>query len=246
MPYTILEDRCLKCGLCIANCPYGAIKGENPHKVSTSDVFDRVWIDPDLCEDCGICLSTEYWCPAQAISKDGAVPEVEVGPDGKKYSKFIYHYQPPEGFEMDPHIPFEMITRIDSEVLPGSNFYMVHWVLPHEQPFLNIGHPPHIHKDAELLFHIGSDPNNPQDLGAEIEFYLGPELEKHVITKSCVIYIPPNFIHSPWKPLRTTRPWIFIEVNQGPTHTEKGYHQLLSEEDIVGEPHLNRFVDEGY
>ena len=29
------------------------------------------------------------------------------------------------------------------------------------------------------------------------QVYLGEELEKHVITKSCVIFIPPNFIHAP-------------------------------------------------
>ena len=245
MPSRIDEARCLKCGLCIKNCPQGAIEGSNPHKVSTSDVYDRVWIDPDRCTDCGTCTSTDYWCPAVAITAEGETPR-DLGQDGKRYSKFIYGFDRATGFQFPAGIPFTMITEIDQDVLPGADFYKIHWVLPHDEPFLQIGHPPHIHKDPELLFHIGSDPDNPDDLGSEIEFYLGPELEKHVITKTCVIYIPPNFIHSPWKPLKTTRPWIFIEVNQGPKHTEKGYHQLLTPEAIAGEPHLGRFVDEGY
>lgn len=219
--------------------------GVNPSRVSTSLVYESVRIDPDLCQDCGICVSTDYWCPAEAIYEVGAEP-VRVAADGNKYSRYIYNYDAKDGFQHAEGIPFKMITRFDRDILPGSDFYMVHWVLPHDEPFLEIGHPPHIHRDPELLFHIGSDPDNPQDLGAEIEMYLGPELEKHVINTSCVIYIPPNFIHSPWKPLKTTRPWIFIEVNQGPKHTEKGYHQLLSPEAIAGEPHLSRFEDEGY
>jgi hypothetical protein len=59
---------------------------------------------------------------------------------------------------------------------------------------------------------------------------MGVELERYVLTKSCVIYIPFNVVHSPMKPLYTKHPWIFIEVNQGSTHTEKGYHQILKPE----------------
>jgi ferredoxin len=246
MPSTIDESRCLTCGLCIKNCPHGAIEGSNPTKVSTSDIYERVWIDPDLCQDCGTCTSMDYWCPAEAISAEGETPTTAVAAGEKKYSKYIYEYDGRDDSKFSEGIPFKMITRIDRDVLPGSDFYMIHWVMPHDEPFLQIGHPPHIHKDPELLFHIGSDPNNPQDLGSEIELYLGAELEKHVITKSCVIYIPPNFIHAPWKPLKTWRPWIFIEVNQGPRHTEKGYHQLIDPEAIAREPHLAHFVDEGY
>lgn len=246
MPSKIDESICLKCGLCIKNCPHGAIEGSNPTKVSTSDVYERVWVDPDLCQDCGTCTSMDYWCPAEAISEEGAAPRPELAEGQKKYSKYIYEYDGRDGFKFTEGIPFNMITRIDKDVMPGSDFYMIHWVLPHDEPFLKVGHPPHIHKDPELLFHIGSDPNNPQDLGAEIELYLGAELEKHIITKSCVIYIPPNFVHAPWKPIKTWRPWIFIEVNQGPKHTEKGYHQLLTPEAIADEPHLAHFEDEGY
>jgi len=246
MPSRIDETRCLKCGLCIKNCPHEAILGSNPGKVSTSDVYERVWIDPDLCQDCGTCTSMDYWCPAEAISEEGASARVEVGVGEKKYSKYIYEYDGRNEPPIPETIPFKMITVIDNDVLPGSDFYKVHWVLPHDKPFLEVGHPPHIHKDPELLFHIGSDPYNPQDLGAEIEMSLGPEMEKHVLTKSCVIFIPPNFIHSPWKVLRTWRPFIFIEVNQGSKHTEKGYHQLLTPGAIAAEPHLVHFVDEGY
>lgn len=246
MPSKIDESRCLKCGLCIKNCPHEAIKGTNPTKVSTSDVYERVWIDPDLCRDCGTCTSADYWCPAEAISEDGAEPKPPLAEGEKKYSKYIYTYDGSSDGGFAPYIPFRMITTIDNLILPGSDFYKIHWVMPHDEPFLQIGHPPHIHKDPELLFHIGTNPDNPQDLGSEIEVYLGSELEKHVITQTCVIYIPPNFIHAPWKPLKTTRPWIFIEVNQGPRHTEKGYHQLLTPEAIAGEPHLAHFEDEGY
>ncbi len=151
-----------------------------------------------------------------------------------------------------PNDPRACIARMDDNVAKGSNMYVMHWVFPTgvirstelwtggakaaADSYASImehpmgGHPPHIHKDAELLFHIGTNPDDPMDLGAEVQMYMGPEMEKHVFNKSTVIWVPPNFIHSPWKPLKTTRSWIFMEVNQGPRHTEKSFRQLLPRE----------------
>lgn len=155
-----------------------------------------------------------------------------------KYDKYFIEYDPerwprrstgPGGAAIRPPI----ISRLDNSIVKGSNFYVVVWFLPDSTPkfdFPMSGHPPHIHKDAELLFHIGTNPDDPMDLGAEVELYMGKEMERHVITKSSVVYIPPNFIHAPWRPVKTERPWIFIEVNQGPKHTEKFYPQLLPRE----------------
>ena len=166
-----------------------------------------------------------------------------------------------------------VIARVDDEVAKGSYFYLVHWMFPFEpgtsffsgvtregdlwknqygelQDIVSshemAGHPPHIHKDAELLFHIGTNPEDPMDLGGEVQMYMGPEMEKHVFDKSTVIWIPPNFIHSPWRPLKTTRPWIFIEVNQGPVHTEKSFRQLLPKELRDATPWDRMWFDEGY
>lgn len=156
-----------------------------------------------------------------------------------KYGKYFIQY------EGKTHPLGPMVARLDDTVAKGSYFYMVHWVMPRTDPPMPVGHPPHIHKDAEILFHIGTNPDDPMDLGAEVELYMGKEMERHVITKSTVVYIPPMLIHCPWRPLKTVRPWIFIEVNQGPKHTEKGYHQLLPKE-VRDKVDLSRFKDEGF
>jgi hypothetical protein len=79
----------------------------------------------------------------------------------------------------------------------------------------------------------------------KVERYMGPELERYVITRTCCIYIPPNFIHAPWRPLKITRPWILIEVNQGLEHTEKSYRQLLPRE-VRESTNWAMWPDEGY
>ena len=67
MAYKITEV-CLKCGLCINKCPERAIIAGDPIH-SEGLILKPVSIDPEKCTDCGICVSEEYWCPAQAIVK---------------------------------------------------------------------------------------------------------------------------------------------------------------------------------
>ena len=65
MPYQI-TDKCLQCGYCINRCPAGAII---PQPIIEQDDLrlQPVIIDEEKCTDCGVCVSEEWWCPAQAI-----------------------------------------------------------------------------------------------------------------------------------------------------------------------------------
>lgn len=262
--YVIDRQRCVNCGLCIPWCPEGAIVGENPSRLRGGVVYESVYIDQDKCTQCGLCLSDERPCPAYAIYDDTVgLPELAPA-DGNKYSKYIYLYDPEKDNyyarhfgeeyyredspirQMVAELPWKWITRIDSDVMPGCNFYVAHWVLPHEEALMEVGHPPHIHRDPEIIMVIGGDPENPEELGAEIEMCFGPEMEKHIINRTCLIYIPPYFIHCPWRPLRTWKPWIFVEINQGPRHTEKVYNQLVPRQLVEQDQSLEFFKDEGF
>jgi len=81
------------------------------------------------------------------------------------YGKYFIEYDPTRW----PKERRPVMVRMEDSVMKGSHFYLVHWVLPgFEAPLGNYpmaGHPLHIHKDAELLFHIGTDPSNPWTLG---------------------------------------------------------------------------------
>lgn len=68
----INQEKCIKCGRCVKECPYNAIiKMERPcakacgMKAIRSDEFGRADIDYDKCVSCGMCLVN---CPFGAIA----------------------------------------------------------------------------------------------------------------------------------------------------------------------------------
>jgi hypothetical protein len=81
-----------------------------------------------------------------------------------------------------------------------------------------------------LLVALGTDMNNPRDLGAKFEMCMGPEMESHIITQSTMIWIPAKFIHAPFRVLEVTRPFLFIQCQYSPKLTETGLKKLVNEE----------------
>jgi hypothetical protein len=78
----------------------------------------------------------------------------------------------------------------------------------------------HSHDFHELLCFIGGNPENINDLGAEISLCLGDELEEYIITSATVVSIPPGLKHCPLIVKKITKPFVFLEVS-----TTKGYSQ---------------------
>ena len=66
------QEKCIKCGKCVRECPYSAIvKQQRPCSKACgmdaigSDEYGRADIDPDKCVSCGMCLVN---CPFGAIA----------------------------------------------------------------------------------------------------------------------------------------------------------------------------------
>jgi hypothetical protein len=64
----------------------------------------------------------------------------------------------------------------------------------------------HKHDYEEIFMFLGTDPKDPRDLGAEVEFWIGEgkDQEKIVFTTSSSIYVPPGVAHFPqiWRNVR--------------------------------------------
>jgi hypothetical protein len=64
------------------------------------------------------------------------------------------------------------------------------------------------HDFDEVLCFIGTDPQNPRDLGGEIEFHIGDEI--HRFDTTTVIFIPKGLTHCPFMHKRVDRPFLLV------------------------------------
>jgi len=153
-----------------------------------------------------------------------------------KYGKYFLNELSPEqrekGFGKNPR--FSVWT--DNDIIQGSNCFSV---MVMDEKSLSVFHGPHTHKDPEVLVAIGMNPEDPMDLGAELEMCMGKEMEVHKITRTTLVYIPANFLHAPFRVTRVDRPFIFIQSQYAGKMTETSYAKLIPEEEREGMIVLN-------
>ena len=72
----------------------------------------------------------------------------------------------------------------------------------------------HTHDADEIIGFFGSNPDDPYDLGAEIEFWI--EDEQFMLTRTCMIFVPGGMKHCPLILRKVNRPvFHFTTVNTG-------------------------------
>ncbi len=71
MVYSIDDDKCLKCGICVTQCSHKAFVVVDRETEFDGLVLYTVRLDPQRCTQCGECMDTlEWWCPAKAIVRN--------------------------------------------------------------------------------------------------------------------------------------------------------------------------------
>jgi hypothetical protein len=71
----------------------------------------------------------------------------------------------------------------------------------------------HTHSADEVLMFLGTDPDNLDYLGAEIEIDLGKEHERYLIDKSSAVVCPAGLPHAPIVTRWVDKPFAFILIN---------------------------------
>jgi hypothetical protein len=110
------------------------------------------------------------------------------------------------------------VLFLDNEVVPDAFYVETVWCPPRgliKEP-RSVAEP-HKHDHDEVIAHFGTDLNDPYELNGEIELWLGDE--KHILTKTCIIFIPKGLMHCPMIYRRIDKP-IFTFT----THPGKMYH----------------------
>jgi hypothetical protein len=139
-----------------------------------------------------------------------------------KYSKYVVTKPDYEG---DIDIPAKgrqnpAMTIMSNKLVPGSNTYMeIDWVWDMPSPNPHIFN--HAHNFDEILLHIGSDYEHPEELGAEIEVVV--EGKTLTINRCCGLFLPAGIRHGPltWK--KVTRPHLEIAIMLGTGDFREGW-----------------------
>ena len=71
----------------------------------------------------------------------------------------------------------------------------------------------HVHDFNQVILWMGSDLDNIGDLGAEVEYCLGEEKEKHVATTSSAVFIPRGLPHFPAEITKMDKRFIMFMVS---------------------------------
>lgn len=115
----------------------------------------------------------------------------------------------PEGF-------LTLLLWIDGKKLRGAPYMEAVWF----KTANDTGPEAHAHEFDEFIGFIGTDPSQPEELGAEVQFYIGDEYVS--ITKSCLVYIPRGVTHSPILVPKLTRPILHFSGGNGGDYKREG------------------------
>jgi hypothetical protein len=137
-----------------------------------------------------------------------------------KYSKYIITEPKPlprelrEKFEAERRkrkstIQSTRLLTVDDEVL--KDFFYVDCVWLWKGTAEDTAEEPHAHDFDEVIGFIGSNREDPHDLGGEITVWLDDE--KQVLTKSCLIFVPVGVRHCPILFNRIDHPVLFVTIS---------------------------------
>ncbi len=122
-----------------------------------------------------------------------------------KYGKYIItapkaNFWDEEGAKKDGPDVITPVVYLDDNVLKGAFYVECNWFWKANQ----FSPPTHTHDFDEVLTFFGTNPEDPHDLCGEVELWLDDE--KHILTKSCVVFIPRGLKHCPMLIRRADRP----------------------------------------
>jgi hypothetical protein len=166
-------------------------------------------------------------------------PPWPKGTDGNKYSH-LFSTRLRENSLIPDVVPGpQAYFRGDSD-LPGAKINMGWQIFT--KPY-KLEMESHHHDTDEYLFFLGSTfPDLVGSFDAEVEYFLGPEYERHIITQACVLYIPAGLEHNPCDIRRVGKPLFFTALALAPyfngVYQTMGYMAMKSSRkiDLKGNP----------
>jgi mannose-6-phosphate isomerase-like protein (cupin superfamily) len=134
----------------------------------------------------------------------------------KQYAKYVF-----SDFREEANLPAVATPQAyfrGARQIPGATMNMG-WQL-FVRPF-QLEKEPHTHKSDEYLIFLGGQlPDLFSSFEAEIDFWLGEEMEQYLITRPTIIYIPAGLQHCPLNLRKIVKPVLFSALLLTPKFTK--------------------------
>jgi len=155
-------------------------------------------------------------------------PPWPKGTEGNKYDN-LFCTRLKESSTMPEVIPSPQMYFRGNSDLPGARMN-TGWQLIVQPVKLEMES--HYHSVDEYQFYYGATfPDLVGSFDAEIEVFIGPKYEQHIINKATVLYIPAGLSHNPCDFRRVTKPVFFCTLHLSPFYN--GIYQTMGYQTIV-------------
>jgi hypothetical protein len=133
-----------------------------------------------------------------------------------RYQKYVVPARTDQSVSKQITVPqVNIFGGKDLENLP----FAMNWSLL-TKPLLMVAYS-HTHAFNQVILFMGGDPQDVSKFDAEIEIYLGEEVEKQVITSPSFIYIPSGLWHGPLNIKTVNKPIMYMDFPLTPRYAMK-------------------------
>jgi len=184
------------------------VPGGVSHGPVTWKSYEKPHLELVLVKDGG----TTRECWESAKKKAAAVKKDDTDYSRYLVTKPIYRHD----IQVNPGALGPILLYMSNDHVAGARIYIdFNWVFGMPDPHIS----DHFHNFDEVVLHYGNDPDNPEDLGAEIEFTVNGQ--PLLFNTTAAVYIPKGVKHGPllWKKFRKTHNQLPIIIGAG-THAE--------------------------
>lgn len=108
----------------------------------------------------------------------------------------------------------QRLLWMDANVVPGAFQMNTSWYLNASDARPLFRHDEHVHTFDEMIGFLGSNPDDPYDLGGVIEIGINGEL--HRLTKTSIIFMPGGVKHLPLSIIELHRPILHFTISLNP------------------------------
>ena len=111
------------------------------------------------------------------------------------------------------------LLYLDDTVIKGAFYTECVWIWPGTEYYPTVAEPnAHAHEFDEVITFTGTDYEDPYNLCGEIELWL--DGDRHILTKSCIVFVPKGMKHGPLIIRRVDRPIFHVATGTGGTYIQ--------------------------